>query len=286
MANRVKVAGVQMEPKILEKARNLDRCIQFLREAANKGARLIVFPECALTGYCFSSLEEAMPGGEPIPGPSTEALAALCKELEVYAIVGLLERVGEELYNAAAVIGPRGVVGHYRKIHLPYLGVDRFVNPGDRPFRVYATDVGVLGTHICYDCSFPESTRVMALQGGEIIALPTNWPTGRENVPAYIVNARALENRVHFIAVNRVGRERGFEFIGRSKIVDTTGTTLAEASSTAEETIYAEVDLGDARRKRIVIKPGEFELDFFEDRRPRFYESLVEDVEVVSGRKA
>lgn len=115
----------------------------------------------------------------------------------------------------------------------------------------------------------------MTLLGADIIVLPTNWPEGRDKVPSYLVPARAYENRVHFVAVDRVGKERGAGFLGRSKIVSASGDTLAEASSDKEETIYAEVHLAEARQKRVIFKAGEFELDFIGSRRPELYGEIT-----------
>jgi len=275
MRDKVKIAAVQMDPKIMGNPENLDKVLLEIRTAANNGAGLIVFPECALSGYLFASREEAMPFMETIPGSSTDRLAACCKKLGVHVIVGLLEIDANRCFNAAVLIGPQGLVGKYRKNHLPFLGIDRFVDPGDKPFQVYETPIGNIGIHICYDCNFPESARIMTLLGADIIALPTNWPEGREKVAKYIVNSRAYENKVHLVAVDRVGKERGTKFIGTSKIVNALGDTLAQASSGDEETIYAEVSLADARQKRIVFKAGEWELDFIHDRRPELYSELT-----------
>lgn len=269
------VAGIQMDPEIREKEENLERSFEMARAAAERGAQLLVFPECSLTGYCYSSLDEALTVAEPIPGPSTHAFAKLCRELGVYVVAGLLEREDDRCYNALAFVGPEGLVDKYRKVHLPYLGVDRFVSPGDLPFRVYQTGIGRVGLNVCFDVRFPESARVMALQGAEIVALPTNWPEGAEGVPEFVINTRAYENRVNYVAVNRVGEERGFRFIGRSKIVDYTGKTLAEAGASGEETIYAEVDLAGAREKHVVIISNKFEMDLFKGRRPEFYGLLT-----------
>jgi len=115
----------------------------------------------------------------------------------------------------------------------------------------------------------------MALLGADIIVLPTNFPEGREKMTNYVVNTRALENNIHFVSVNRVGIERGTRFGGHSKIISASGDTLAEASSSSEETIYAEVSLAEARQKHIVIKAGEFEVDFIHDRRPELYGELT-----------
>src|SRR3954470_12515803 len=112
-----KIAGVQMDCRLGEKAHNLAAVRQRLRSAAGRGARLVIFPECVLTGYGFDSLAEALPLAEPLPGPSTAALATDCRELGVWAVVGLLERGPREgeLYNACALVGPGGFAGAYRK---------------------------------------------------------------------------------------------------------------------------------------------------------------------------
>jgi predicted amidohydrolase len=167
-------------------------------------------------------------------------------------------------------------VGKYRKTHLPHLGVDRFVAPGDAPLDVYDTAIGRIGLNICFDVRFPEPARVLALNGADLIALPTNWPEGAESAPDYLVNARAIENRVTYVAVDREGAERGFRFIGRSKIVDYRGQTLAEASPDREAIIYDTLDLELARDKHVVVTPGEYELPLFTGRRPELYAALVE----------
>jgi predicted amidohydrolase len=276
MRDIVKIAAVQMEPKIKANKGNLEKILTKASLAATNGANLVVFPECALTGYMFASREEALGFMESIPGPSTHTLVDCCQKIGVHLVVGLLELDGDRCYNAAVLIGPDGLVGKYRKNHLPFLGVDRFVNRGDEPFRVYATQIGNIGIHICYDCNFPESARVMALQGADILVLPTNWPMGRGNIARYVVNTRALENKVHVVAVDRVGDERGVRFLGRSKIANAWGDTLAEGSSDNEEILYAEVSLAEARQKHIVVKAGEFEVDYIQDRRPELYRKLIE----------
>ncbi len=275
MNDIIKIAAVQIDPAITKNEKNLEKLLLWTEKAAAEGAPLIVFPECALTGYVFNSREEALPFMETIPGPATDRLADLCRELGVHVVFGLLEVDGDKCYNAAVLVGPQGLVGKYRKIHLPFLGVDRFVDPGDRPFQVHQTPVGNIGMHICYDCNFPESARIMALQGADILALPTNWPGIRGHIPKYMINTRALENKVHVVAVDRVGVERGVRFLGRSKIANAWGDTLASGSARKEEILYGEVSLAQARQKRLVVKPGEFELDFIRDRRPELYGDLV-----------
>jgi predicted amidohydrolase len=275
-----KIAGVQMDCRLADKAHNLAVIRARLRDAARQGARLVVYPECALTGYCYESRAEALPHAEPVPGPFTATLAADCRELGVWAAVGMLEHdpSTDGLFNACALVGPPGLVAVYRKIHLPFLGVDRFTTPGDRPFAVH--DLGGLqvGMNICYDGSFPESSRVLTVLGADVVLLSTNWPTGALSTVRFAVQVRAFENRIYYAAVNRVGEERGFRFIGQSRLVDCDGELLAEAGSEGEEIICAEIDPERARRKKLVKIPGKYELDRIKDRRPEMYGPLCEPV--------
>lgn len=260
-----------MDVQLGQVAANLDTMIERLEVAAATGARLTIFPECSLSGYCFDSREEAMPFAEAIPGPSCERLAAACSRLGSFAIMGMLESSGDKLFNACVLVGPSGVVASYRKIHLPFLGIDRFTDPGDRPFAVHSVGELRVGMNICYDSAFPESARVMALDGADLIALPTNFPPGAECMAAHVANTRAMENNVYYACVNRVGTEREFAFIGQSKICDPSGRPLAEALHTNEEILYADLDIQRARSKRIVRVPDKHIIDRFADRRPEMY---------------
>lgn len=269
-----KIAGVQMDVELGNVDSNIRAIVSNLKTAAANDARLTIFPECALTGYCFESREEALEFAESIPGPRCEHIANVCSELGVYAIFGMLETDGEKLFNACVLIGPDGVVGSYRKIHLPFLGIDRFVDPGDRSFAVHAAGDVRVGMNICYDSAFPESARTMALDGADLIALPTNFPPGAECMAAHVVNTRAMENNVYYACVNRVGTERGFAFIGHSKICDPSGRVVTEAASTETSIIYADIDVQRARAKRIVRVPDKHIIDRFNDRRPEMYGRL------------
>lgn len=278
MHDKLKVAGVQMDLEIMANEKNLEKILSRTRIAAGNGAKLIVFPECALSGYMFQSREEALPFMETIPGPSTKKLAACCRELGVYVIVGLLEKTDDQCFNVAVFIGPDGIIGRHRKKHLPFIGADRFIDHSKESFKVFKSPIGNIGIHICYEINFPEASRVMALQGADIIVLPTNWPDGRGHSSKYVVNARAFENKVHFVAVNRVGVERGSKFLGCSKIANSWGDTLAKAGKEEEKIIYAEVSLQEARQKHIVLKPGEFELDLTRDRCPELYSEITKPI--------
>ena len=272
------VAGIQMEPVMMDRAANLDAMERELRRAAAAGAGLVIFPEAAVTGYCFRSKAEAVPIAEEIPGESVERLGAVCRELGVHAVYGTLERSDDHIYNAAVLVGPNGLIGSYRKTHMPYLGIDRFATPGDRKYEVFEAAGLRIGMLICYDGSFPESARCLTLMGADLICLPTNWPTGGASAADYLTNARALENTIYFAAVNRVGKERGFQFIGKSRICAPTGESLAEAWHDQPAMILAEVDPKLARQKHLVRIPHEHEIDRFKDRRPDLYGPLVEPV--------
>lgn len=254
---------------------NLQAMLDKLQETAAAGATLIVFPECALTGYCFDSVEEALPFAQTLPGPATEQFTKVCRELSVFAVFGLLEKEDDRLFNAAALVGPSGLIGTYRKVHLPYLGIDMKTTYGDQPFAVFDIGDVKVGLLICYDAAFPEASRALALLGADIIVLPTNWPPGAECVAEHTLNTRAMENAVFFMAVNRVGEERGFPFIGRSRICGPSGCTLASTESTQPTILYADIDPQQSRNKRVTRVPGKHAIDRLADRRPEMYEFLT-----------
>lgn len=266
----MKIAVVQMDVKISDKERNLAVVLDRLGEAERAGASLVIFPECALSGYCFTSREEAWPVAETIPGVSTEKVAAAARSFGCTVVLGMLEREGEQVYNAAAVITPDGILGSYRKIHLLCLGIDRYDSPGNKSFAVFDTPGAKLGINICFDCSFPESGRVLKLQGAQILAIPTNWPIASDTW-AHTPIVRATENHIIVAAADRVGEERGFRFAGHSQIVDPEGRVLASAGDTEETVLVAEVDPAASDRNRVVRAPGEYEFDRIAARRPEMY---------------
>ncbi len=268
-------ASVQMDIHIGQIAANVQRAVALLHTAADQGARLIVFPECTTSGYCFDSLDDALPLAIPRDDPALHPFVSACRERAVVGILGFLERSTDGgVYNSALVVSGTEEMEHlYRKTHLPVLGVDRFVSRGDDLPVFHASGLN-LGALICYDVRFPEAARVLALRHADVIALPTNWPEGAESAPAYMLRARARENGCYIVAANRVGFENGRRFIGQSQIVAPSGEVLAQAG-TDEETIFAEITAHKARRKRIVIEPGCWEQDTVGDRRPELYGELT-----------
>jgi predicted amidohydrolase len=253
----VTVASIQMEPRIGEVERNLARSIALIEAAAGRGAELVVLPELCNTGYVFESRQEARALAEEIPdGPSTRRWLEAAARLGVHIVAGITERDGDRLYNSAVILGPQGFIGRFRKVHL-WADEALYFTPGDLGFPVFDTPLGRLGCHICYDCWFPESFRLAALQGAEIVCVPTNWvpipgqDPSREAMANIVVMGAAHCNSVFVVCADRVGTERGQPFIGQSLIVSQTGWPVAgPASFDREEVLVATLNLADARRKR------------------------------------
>ena len=273
LSTGVRVAAAQFAPNLGDIDGNVARIERLMAEAARNGASLIVFPECAITGYNFADRASAMASALSEDGDAIQSLVRRCRSHQVECTVGALVRTGDHLLNVAFLLGPSGVIGRYDKAHLPFLGADKFTDPGHSGFRVYDAAVGRLGILIGYDLRFPEAARTLALAGAEIIVLPTAWPGGAESGPDFLARARADENHVFLVACNRVGAERGARFIGRSRIIGPDGRHLADASADEEHIIIAEIEPTQARNKRTIVEPGEFEMDTFADRRPDLYGS-------------
>jgi len=271
----VKVAACQIDPQLGEVDRNLERIERWVVDAAQAGASLVVLPEAATTGYAFTSLDEALPVARRAGVVAAELLASLSAKLAITIVCGTLEAEGDEIFNSALVMSPDGRRFKYRKMHLPFLGIDRFATPGpDAPWVVEVAGLR-LGVLICYDLRFPEAARVCALEGADLIALPTNWPVGVNFHPGIFAPARAAENHCYLLAADRVGTERDVTFIGRSLLIDYDGNQMAMASDTDEEMIVGEIDPEAARATHVRRRLGEHEWDTMADRRPGLYERLL-----------
>ena len=251
------VACVQMQPAFGDVAANVARSLDLIDQAAARGARLVVLPELANTGYMFASRDEAFRLAEAIPGGTTVAAwAERAARHGLHLVAGITERSGSDLYNSAVVIGPEGYIGTFRKVHL-WNEENLFFEPGNLGFPVFHTAIGRIGVAICYDGWFPETYRLCALQGADIVCVPTNWvpipgqSEGREAMANILAMGAAHSNSIFIACADRVGIERGQRFEGQSLIVSYTGWPVAgPASRDAEEILIAEVDLGEARRKR------------------------------------
>ncbi|WP_432992055.1 carbon-nitrogen hydrolase family protein [Dactylosporangium sp. CA-233914] len=254
---------------------NLERAIDAIGRAGSAGHELLVFPECALSGYMVDSRAEAERQAIAVGDRRVAHLVEACRQASVIAVVGFLESAGDVLYNAAVTLGPDGILGIYRKQHLPLLGLDRFVAPGlGKDPRVVPTPIGNIGVMICFDLRFPESARVLALQGADIIAMPTAWPRSATFLAEHVTRVRALENLVYLAVADRADEENGVAFLGRSQVVSPAGEVLVDAGD-AEGIFGAGVDLAQARTKKLVIIPDEYEVAVFAERKPDLYREIT-----------
>jgi len=241
---------------------NLDRAVSRIREAARRGARVVCLPELFRTPY-FCQREDAalFDLAEPIPGPTSDALAKVARELGVVVVASLFERRAAGVYhNTAVVLDADGTErGRYRKMHIPDdpLYYEKFYfTPGDLGFRAFDTSVGKLGTLVCWDQWYPEAARLTALAGADVLFYPTaiGWhprektESGAAQVNAWQVmqRAHAIANGVYVAAVNRVGHEGssdgGIEFWGTSFVSDPFGVVIAEAPRDDEAVLVVECD--------------------------------------------
>lgn len=251
------VACIQMEIKVGDRRQNINHSLELIDEAAGNGAQLIVLPELANSGYVFENRSEAFDLSESVPdGESCRAWAEACSRHNAYIIAGISERDGTQLYNSAVLLGPQGYIGTFRKLHL-WNDENLYFEPGNMGYPVFRTPLGRIGICICYDCWFPESFRMCALQGADIVCVPTNWVPipgqrqDREAMANVLVMAAAHTNSIYIACANRIGVERGQPFIGQSIIAEYTGWPIAgPASANKEEVLLAELNLADARRKR------------------------------------
>jgi predicted amidohydrolase len=274
----LRVACLQMEPRVGEKERNVARSLELIENAAEAGARLAVLPELANSGYVFETREEAFALSERVPdGPTTKAWMEAAARYDMVIVAGITERDGDNLYNAAVVVGPKGYIGTYRKNHL-WGAENLFFEPGNLGMPVFHIGAGRIACAICYDIWFPETFRLAALQGADLLCVATNWvpmPQQPGNLPVManiLAMGGAHSNSMFVAAADRVGNERGQPFLGNSIIVSHSGWPLAgPASFDREEMIVADMNLSDARRKRNL---NEFN-QLLRDRRIDVYDEML-----------
>ena len=245
---------------------------QTVKVLSSVDADLLVLPELFNTGYQFISREETADMAEEVPlGKTCQAMMRVARDRNVFLVFGLAETDGGGIYNSAGIVGPQGFVGRYRKIHL-FDEEKLFFDPGNTGFRVFDIGMARIGVMICFDWLLPESARILALRGADIICHPANL------VLPYCQKAmvtRSLENGVFTITANRVGTEsRGgkgpLTFTGGSQIVDNLGSILTEMDQNETGIIVMDIDPQRARNKAITDHN-----DRLEDRRPEFYGPLV-----------
>jgi N-carbamoylputrescine amidase len=264
MNKKINIGLVQMSCTADVQA-NMQKAIAGIREAAQKGANIVCLQELFTSLYfCDVEDHENFKLAESIPGPSTDTLSVLAKELGVVIIASLFEKRAAGLYhNTTAVLDADGTyLGKYRKMHIPddpgYYEKFYFTpgdsSPEDSGYRIFETKFAKIGVLICWDQWYPEASRITALMGAEVLFYPTaiGWDTNetdpninREQYSAWqtIQRSHAVANGVHIVSVNRVGREIDQQFWGGSFVANPFGSLLYLASHDQEEVHVQEIDL-------------------------------------------
>ena len=281
MQEKVRVVAAQIEVEKLEPEKNLFKIGEIVHQVSKEHRPdLIVFPELCNSGYVrgresadfreFS--KKYFRTAEKITGMFTQKLCEHAQDCNVYIAIGLLEAhpvVSGTLYNSAILIDPKGEIRDvYRKIHIP--GEEKHFFYSGNQFRVIQTEIANLGIMICADNSFPESARILALKGAEIICVLYARPKGIGNdadLYSRIASCRAYENNNYLIACNRVGIEDGITFEGRSCICGPEGEFLAITEKETEEIIWADL-------KSETLISSRIRFSRFRDRRPDVYRIL------------
>jgi N-carbamoylputrescine amidase len=270
-ATRLKVALIQMRMGEDPEA-NLRHALDLTGQAIQGGAKLICLPELFRSRYfCQSENAEHFALAEPVPGPTIAAFEPLARQHGVAIVLSVFERRAAGLYHNTAVVldGERGSIGKYRKMHIPddpRYYEKYYFTPGDLGFQSFATQAGKIGTLVCWDQWYPESARLTALQGAEILVYPTaiGWhpeekaQVGERQHAAWetIQRGHAIANGCFVIAVNRTGFEPdpagsgGIEFWGQSFVAAPDGRLILKGPSDREALLLADIDLSEVERQR------------------------------------
>ena len=262
----VKIGFIQTHPILAQPERNIARIEELVGQA--RGADLLVLPELCHTGYRFESRKQAWELSETVNGSVfLGRLQVLCEKHQLHVVAGFNERDGEKLFNSAVLVGPDGVIGKYRKMHL-FMDEKDIFEPGDIGLPVFDIGFCRVGLLICFDWIFPEVWRILALKGADIICHPSNLV-----IPGLCQKAipvHAVCNRVFVITANRIGTERDLTFTGLSTVADPKANVLIQASSDREEVDLIDVDIALARDKNATPRNH-----VFNDRRPGEYSDLL-----------
>jgi 5-aminopentanamidase len=272
MATGTRVACCQISPEVGDAGNNAAVAREAVREAVASGAQIVVLPELVTSGYVFRSRDEAEAAAVPADGELLQGWAQEAAPGDAVVIGGFCERAsGGRLFNSAALVDRDGVRAVYRKLHL-WDEESRWFLPGEERAPVVDTRHGRIGLAVCYDLEFPELTRGLALEGAELIVLPTNWP--RDDHPPdgrpvlhSLAAITAYLNKVFVAVCDRCGAERGAEFEGGSVIAGPDGALRAgPVADRGVAMLTADLELTQARDKR-----GGGRNDAFADRRPELY---------------
>jgi N-carbamoylputrescine amidase len=255
---------------------NLERAERHIRAAATRHrANILLLPEVFHELFFITDLDmKYFDAAEPIPGPITEKMQGLAKELGVVIVAPIYERVDRSVYyNSAAVIDADGtLLGVYRKNHIPLNTIffEKFYfKPGNLGYPVFNTRFGKIGVYICHDRHYPEGARALALNGAEIMLVPSATPESSLSVKVWEkeLAAHAIFNEFFVAGLNRVGKERDHNYYGRSVIMDPIGEIMAQAGR-EEEILLADCDFDFITQRRRAWQ-------FYRDRRPDTYEILT-----------
>ena len=259
----MRIAVLQAAGSPGDPAANLATVRRFALTAAEGGARLIVCPEAFVTGYNIGP-ERVAELAEPADGEAVGALAAIAAEAGVAVACGYCERDGDAVYNAAVLVDRDGrVLLHYRKTHL-FGKLDRAAfAPGDVPPPVAALDGLGVGLLICYDVEFPEPVRRLAVEGAQLVVVPTSLMAPSHWIAELLVPARAAENQVFVAYANRVGTEGELHYVGRSCVAGPEGRVVV-AGPADEALLFADVEPG-------VIAAARERHSYLDERRPALY---------------
>lgn len=276
MKEKIRLALAQISSKRENKKENLQKIEEFTIKAKEQAADLVIFPELSLTGYVVR--DQIYELAETIPGPSTKRIEDMAKKTGMHIIFGmpeLSEKTKATIFNTAVFVGPKGVIGKYRKMYLPTHSVfeeKRYFRPGYQT-AAFDTELGNIGLCICYDLFFPEVCRLTRLKGAELIVSISASPAVRRSYFEILTAARALENTVFLAYVNLVGVEDGLQFWGGSRLVSPTGDVLAKAKNDEEAFVICEVDYSD-------IRPVETFIPTLKDLRPELFDELKKHAEL------
>lgn len=262
-------ASIQFGSRVGHKDENIADLDALIREAAARGARLIVTPEMGTVSTFWRDRAEVAPFVEPVTGPTVAHYTDLARELDVVLLVGFAEVDPQTgiYYNSAVLMGPDGLLAHHRKVH-GYDAEALWAGEGNLGFPVVDTPLGRIGTMICMDANYPESSRLIALEGAEIIVVPANWTA--EVCPAPLWITRAYENQAWLLCASRSGAQRGFAFSGGSCLLEPDGTIQSFVDD-GDGIALGTIDLDDPRMRHPTFDPA---IDLVRDRRPELYQIL------------
>jgi predicted amidohydrolase len=289
---------------VYNKSINLTKIKKWVETAGIVGARLVVFPEQSLQGYISFAPQGPMPkeqfeyqyeNAETVPGPATDELTALAKKYDLFIVVGMTEKSAKyaggigSLFNSTALIGSQGVIGVYRKVHLP--GNELHIYVRGMGFYVFDTPVGRIGMNICHDKSFPETGRELMINGAEIIVHSTAWAKGNslsffgskvDDYAHYMCDVMerhtAAANEVWFVSSNNFGVDpkTGADFFGHSRIIHPTGIVIADSGEKECIVLVHGLDIrGEILRRRTSYYYG---FNFARDRVPSAYSTISKDL--------